>query len=261
MFNREIVDDVISKIIERENEDRKPKNLVEVKFDDGFKLVYFSDLAEIKEGDVVTVDGKMEDNIAVVTKVLSSFKKPKFDMKWITSKIDNDISGTYFKIDNDVVSLDTRLTVDKFMNIYAGIKYKKNDAVGEDNIELDLDNLEESELFEDDGVKERGRALYKNEYVPFISLKNGVGKAVVRGSNDDVWYEIDFRCKSGRITFLACDCPYFSECKHIYAFLLKLKDFCKKFYKKYQSENFVMCKKECFNYIMIYGKGKVVIEL
>ena len=135
MFNRKIFNEVIDKIEERENENRVPKNLVQVKFDDGLTLMYFSDLPEIKVGDVVTVDGKMENQIAVVTKVLSSFKKPKFDMKWIVSKIDNDITGVYFKIEDEVVSLDSNLTVDKFMNIYAGVKYKENLAVGEDNIE------------------------------------------------------------------------------------------------------------------------------
>lgn len=259
MFNREIFNEVIDKIEERENENRIPKNLVQVKFDDGLTLMYFSVLPEIKVGDVVTVDGKMENQIAVVIKVLSSFKKPKFDMKWIVSVIDNDIAGVYFKIENDVVSLNSNLTIDKFMNIYAGAKYKENTAIGEDDIELNLETLEESELFEDEFVKERGRLLYKNNAVQYIYLKDGVGKAVVRGNND--WYEIDFRCRKGRITYLACDCPYFGACKHLYAFLLKLRDFSKKFYKQYNEDSFVMCSKGCFNYIMLYGKGRVTIEL
>ena len=261
MFNRKIFNEVIDKIEERENENRVPKNLVQVKFDDGLTLMYFSDLPEIKVGDVVTVDGKMENQIAVVTKVLSSFKKPKFDMKWIVSKIDNDITGVYFKIEDEVVSLDSNLTVDKFMNIYAGVKYKENLAVGEDNIELNLEKLEESDLFEDELVKERGRLLYKANAVQYIWLKDGVGKAVVRSSNGDDWYEIDFRCRKGRITYIACDCPYFGECKHLYAFLLKLRDFSMKFFKQYQNDSFVMCNKGCFNYIMLYGKGRVTIEL
>lgn len=261
MFNKKIVEEVLENIEKKENENRIPKNLVEVRFEDGFTLSYFSDLPEIKVGDVVTVEGKMENQIAVVKKVLKSFKKPKFEMKWISGVIDTNIAGVYFKIEDDVVSLDTTLTVEKFLSIYAGVKYKENEAVGEDDIELNLEELEKSDLFDDELVKIRGQKLFKDGFVPFIYLKSGVGKAVVRSSNGDEWYEIDFRCKRGRITYIACDCPYFGNCKHLYAFLLKLRDFSKKFFEKYNNDSFVMCRKECFNYIMSYGKGRVTIEL
>lgn len=261
MFNKKIVEEVLENIEKKENENRIPKNLVEVRFEDGFTLSYFSDLPEIKVGDVVAVEGKMENQIAVVKKVLKSFKKPKFEMKWISGVIDTNIAGVYFKIEDDVVSLDTTLTVEKFLSIYAGVKYKENEAVGEDDIELNLEELEKSDLFDDELVKIRGQKLFKDGFVPFIYLKSGVGKAVVRSSNGDEWYEIDFRCKRGRITYIACDCPYFGNCKHLYAFLLKLRDFSKKFFEKYNNDSFVMCKKECFNYIMSYGKGRVTIEL
>ena len=261
MFNKKIVEEVLENIEKKENENRIPKNLVEVRFEDGFTLSYFSDLPEIKVGDVVTVEGKMENQIAVVKQVLKSFKKPKFEMKWISGVIDTNIAGVYFKIEDDVVSLDTTLTVEKFLSIYAGVKYKENEAVGEDDIELNLEELEKSDLFDDELVKIRGQKLFKDGFVPFIYLKSGVGKAVVRSSNGDEWYEIDFRCKRGRITYIACDCPYFGNCKHLYAFLLKLRDFSKKFFEKYNNDSFVMCKKECFNYIMSYGKGRVTIEL
>ena len=261
MFNKKIVEEVLENIEKKENENRIPKNLVEVRFEDGFTLSYFSDLPEIKVGDVVAVEGKMENQIAVVKKVLKSFKKPKFEMKWISGVIDTNIAGVYFKIEDDVVSLDTTLTVEKFLSIYAGVKYKENEAVGEDDIELNLEELEKSDLFDDELVKIRGQKLFKDGFVPYIYLKSGVGKAVVRSSNGDEWYEIDFRCKRGRITYIACDCPYFGNCKHLYAFLLKLRDFSKKFFEKYNNDSFVMCKKECFNYIMSYGKGRVTIEL
>lgn len=261
MLDRKIFEEVLDKVEKAEDENRVPKQLVKVRFEGGLTLTYFSDLSELGVGDVVSVDGEMEDQIAVVTEVLTSFKKPKYDMKWVASKIDNDMTGEYFRLEDDVVSLDCRLSVDKFMNIYAGSKYKENIAVGEDDIELDLAELEDSELFDDEGVKSRGRVLYKSNAVQFISLKDGVGKAVVRSASGDDWYEIDFRCKEGKITYLACDCPYFGQCKHLYAFLLKLKNFYKKFSKKYETENFVLCRKQCFNYMMSYAKGKVVITL
>ncbi len=261
MLDKKIINDFIELVEKTQDENRKPKNLVQVEFQDGLKLVYFSDLAEINVGDVVTVDGKMKGQVAEVTKVLSSFKKPKFDMQWITGVIDNDVTGKYFVSKEDVVSFETRLSAEKFMNIYAGTKYVANDPVGEDDIELDLNDLEKSELFEDQGVKERGYEMYKNGYVCFISLKNGTGKAIVRSSNAHDWYEVDYRYYNGKITYLACDCPYFEGCKHGYAVLLKLRELLKKICKEYGTQDFTVCKKGCFNYIMLYAKGKVEIEL
>lgn len=257
MIDRELLAKVLDATEKQENENRIPKNLVEVQFDSGVKLSYFSDLPEMKEGDLVRVEGKMEDDLAVVTRVLTSFKKPKFDMKWIAEKLNRDVSGRYFTLGGDVVSLQHTLTVQKFINLFVCRPYKENPAYGEDNLSLCLQNLEKSPLFENEIVKLKGYSLYKEERVPFIFLKNGVGKALVRGSQ---WYEIDFRYQNGTITYLACDCPYFGECKHLYAFLLKLRDFMQKFTKKHQTDSFVLCKKQCFNAILSSAQGDIQLD-
>lgn len=259
MIDRNVIAEVLEKIEKAEN--RVPKYLVEVRFEGGLTLSYFCDLEKIKVGDIVTVEGKMENQIAVVKNVLTSFKKPKFDMKWITSAVDTNISGSYFRIEDDIVSFDHTLTADKFLSIFGGVSYEKNEAIGEDCLELNLKELEDSDLFEDEYIKKRGRKLYKSGFVPYICLKDGVGKAIVRSSNCDEWYEIDFRCNKDVITYLACDCPYFGNCKHLYAFLLKFRNIRKKLSNKHNNDSFVMCKKECFSYIMAYGKGKIAVEL
>ena len=256
MIKREIIDEVIEKIEKQEN--RVAKRLVEIRFDNGMCLSYLSDIETIEVGDLVTVEGKLEDEVGVVKTVKKSFKTPKFDMRWVESILDRDVAGDYFKLGEDMVSTNSTLTAEKFITMYAGLKYKDNQAVGEDEIELDLADFEDNELFDNEIVKIKGKELFKANAVAFISLKDGIGKAIVRGGD---WYEIDFRCKAGRITYIACDCPYFGECKHEIAFLYKLRDFWKKFTKKTDSENFVMCRKECFNTILSSGKGKVSIDL
>ena len=256
MIKREIIDEVIEKIEKQEN--RVAKRLVEIRFDNGMCLSYLSDIETIDVGDLVTVEGKLEDEVGVVKTVKKSFKTPKFDMRWVESVLDRDVAGDYFKLGEDMVSTNSTLTAEKFITMYAGLKYKDNQAVGEDEIELDLADFEDNELFDNEIVKIKGKELFKANAVAFISLKDGIGKAIVRGGD---WYEIDFRCKAGRITYMACDCPYFGECKHEIAFLYKLRDFWKKFTEKRDSENFVMCRKECFNGILSLGKGKVSIDL
>ena len=258
MFKKKTVKEVLEQLEKEENENKVAKRLVEVEFDSGKPLSYFSDIEEIAVGDLVTVEGKLEDEIGVVKTVKKSFKKPKFEMKWIEKILDRDVTGNYFKIGDDVVSTDSALTAEKFITMFAELKYEENQAIGEDEIELNVETFEEDELFDNELVKLRGKELFKADRVPFISLQDGVGKAIVRGSD---WYEIDFRCKRGRITYIACDCPYFGECKHEVAFLYKLRDFWKKFVEKSNADNFVLCRKECFNAILSKGKGKVSIEL
>lgn len=242
----------------KENENRVAKRLVEIKFDNGMYLTYLSDTEKIEVGDLVTVEGKLEDAVGIVKTVKKSFKIPKFDIKWVESVLDRDITGNYFKLDADMVSLNSNLTAEKFITMFAGLRYKNNQAIGEDEVELDLANFEEDEMFDNEFVKIKGKELFKANAVMFISLQDGVGKAIVRGGE---WYEIDFRCKAGRITYIACDCPYFEECKHEIAFLYKLRDFLKKFAKQTNSENFIMCRKECFNTILSVGKGKLSMDL
>ena len=200
----------------------------------------------------------LEEKTAIVTAVLKSFKKPKFSMRWIEKIFPVDASGEYFKVEEDVVSLDHSLTAETFLTLIAGVKPQENPAFGEDDIALSLEELENCELFEDEMVKFRGKQLFMNGCVPFISLKDGIGKAIVRGGD---WYEIDFRCHRGKITFLACDCPVVGSCKHAYAVLLKLREFWKKFGKEAESDSFVLCKKECFHRIMLYAKGNVSMKL
>ncbi len=244
---------------ELEKEDtRVATRLVEIKFENGMCLSYLSDIETIEVGDLVTVEGKLEDAIGLVKTVKKSFKIPKFEMKWVERVLDRDISGDYFRLNEDMVSTNCVLTAEKFMTIYVGDKYKANQGIGEDEMELSLDDFEQNELFDNELVKLKGKELFKANAVPFISLRNGVGKAIVRGGE---WYEIDFRYSAGRITYMACDCPYFGECKHEIAFLYKLRELLKKLSEKIDTQNFVMCRKECLNAMLSYGKGKVSIEL
>ena len=261
MFKRKVIEEILDKIEKKENEGRVPKALVQVSFCDGFTLLYFSDLPEIEVGDVVTVEGKMENQLALVTDVLHAFKKPKFEMQWIASRLDRDLSGTYVSLEKNVMSKQLTFTIDKFLGLYAGVKPQENTPYGEDFLSLDLNEIENSNFFSDELVKIRGQALYNDGSVQYVYLKNVEGKAAVRSADKDAWYEIDFRYKNGKITYLACDCPYFGGCKHLYAFLLKFRNLQKWFSQREMTGDFVTCTKECFHYVLSHAKGKITMEL
>ena len=254
MVKKEIVD-VINM---QEKEDRKAKCLVEVRFDNGMCLSYLTDIESIEVGDLVTVEGKFAEEIGVIKTVKKAFNLPKFEMKWVESVLDRDLTGDYFKLDEEVISFNGALTSEKFITMFAGLKYKENQAIGDDEIQLNLANFEKDELFENELIKMKGYELFKGNAVTFISLLGGVGKAIVHGGE---WYEIDFRYKSGCMTYSACDCPYFGDCKHEVALLYKLREIFAKLKEIGNYENFVLCRKECFNRMLSRGKGRVVMEL
>lgn len=258
MLNREILNELLDKYDERVDEKRVPISLVKVAFADGRALSYLCDIENIKQGDVVTVEGKLEDETGVVEKVLTAFRVPRYEMRWVESVVDRDVSGNYFRVENDMISFNSALTVDKFVALCMRQKYKNDTAYGDNNVEIDVFDAQNCELFDREVIKERGREIYKDDGVEFISLQNGVGKAIVFGND---WYELDFRYENGKITYLVCECPYFDACKHEYAFLLKFKEVLEKIKERTNTENFVVINSDCFNNIMRFAKGEVSIGL
>ncbi len=258
MLNREILNELLDKYDERVDKNRVPTSLVKVNFAGDHSLCYLCDIDAIKKGDVVTVEGKLEDVTGVVENVLTSFKIPKFEMRWIESIVDNDISGKYFRLENDMISFNSALTVEKFVALYMRKKYKENTAYGENNVEISVCDAQNCELFDREVIKERGREIYKDDGVEFIWLQNGVGKVIVYGND---YYELDFRYENGKITYLVCECPYFDACKHEYAFLLKFKEILEKIKERTDTENFVVVNNDCFNFIMCCAKGEVSMGL
>ena len=239
-------------------DERVPTSLVEVAFENGMHLSYFCDFPQIKVGDMVMVEGKLENSVGEVKKILTSFKKPKFITFWIKKIITIEISGEFIKFGDYFLSFTHDLTAEKFITLYSRIKYEDNEVYGRGDEAIDLPSLQASEAFSDE-VKERGKRIFTSENVPFIWVKDGVAKAVVRGGN---WYEVDFSVEGDTVTKIACDCPYFGNCKHEYAVLLAYKDFLKKIKKQYpEAKDFVICRKQCLTYIMNYSRGKVTFSL
>ncbi|MBE6703000.1 MAG: hypothetical protein E7585_06290 [Ruminococcaceae bacterium] len=239
-------------------EERVAKRLVEIQFDShDSKLSYLCKIENIEVGDLVTVDGKLEDQIGTVTKVLKAFKTPKFEMKWVTAVLNRDLTGEYRKIGDDIVSLGGTLTSEKFCTMYIGERYKGNEGIGEADLDIDLATFEESGFIDDELVMLKGKDYYKHDRVAYISLQNGMGKAYVIGSE---WYEIDFKYEDGKVTYIACECPYFGNCKHIVAVLFKLREMLKKIRKIDCGANFTACRKECFNHLLTAAKGRIVLD-
>lgn len=252
MNNKEII-----KLLEKE-EERKIKRLVEISFKGSeYGLSYLCDDENIAVGDLVYVDGKLEEQVGVVEKVLKTFKVPKFDMHWVTKVLDRDIAGTYNTLQKDFISFDSSLTAEKFCTMFINEKYNPDQVYGDENVNISLSDFDKSDLVSDQLTLLKGKEIYKSERILFISLKDGIGKAYVAGSK---LYELDFKVQNGMLKFIACECPYFDNCKHEIALLFRLKELIKEKIVKENDFNFVLCKKSCFFNLATYGKGKIIIE-
>lgn len=237
--------------------ERIVKRLVEVHFyGRGMGLSYLCEDEGVKVGDLVTVEGKLEGLIGKVKRVLKSFKIPKFEMKWINKILDCDATGDYFKLEDDIISFNSALTSEKFYSMYVEQAYNSVEGLGEADMDINLENFEASDFVESELVMLKGKALYQDGCIAFISLKDGIGKAYALGSQ---WYEIDFKYAKGKITYIACECPYFGNCKHEVALLFKLREIFKKLKGYEESENFVLCRQECFYSILSNATGKIIV--
>ena len=243
----------------KKEEEKVPKRLVQIGFAcSELTFSYLSDIEDIQAGDLVMVQGALQGEIGVVKKVKKHFKIPKMEMQWVERVVDREISGAYFRLGEDIVSFDCVLTAEKFMTLCIGKSYKQNNSVGEEEMQLDLEEFEKADAFQNELVKIRGKQLYLDNAVKFISLQNGEGKAFVCGGD---WYEVDFRYNGEKITYLACDCPCFEDCKHEVALLHKLREILKKLCQYTNNENFVICQHICFSKMTVYGKGAVNLTL
>ena len=83
------------------------KSVVQVFFPSrGMNLAYFNDSFDLKVGDLVYVDGKLEGLRGQVTEVNYSFKIIPSDYKKVIAVIDTNVTGNLFRADSYLVSFD-----------------------------------------------------------------------------------------------------------------------------------------------------------
>lgn len=72
------------------------KSLVQVRFPGkGMALTYFNDLFDLKVGDLVYVDGKLEGQLGCITDISYNFKIKISDYKKVIAVVDTTVHCTY----------------------------------------------------------------------------------------------------------------------------------------------------------------------
>lgn len=198
--------------------------VVRVRFDGVTKeLDYYNDRFDLRVGDLVFVDGKLEGVRGCVTAVSRDFRIRKEDYKRVVGVADTDVRGRLCTAGSFLITFDkSTLNYEKVRswvmptakNDKYYVNYGGSGAVMDDIAGLGIDRQS----------AERGAQYFREKRVRFLSLDGDRCRAIVEGTEH---YEVELRYADGRVWAPACDCPCFGPCKHEAAAVLQLGELLK----------------------------------
>lgn len=198
------------------------KSLVQIRFPGkGMALTYYNDQFDLKSGDQVYVDGKMEGLLGQVMEVNYNFKIKISDYKKVIAVVDTDVSGAFYMAGSHFVTFDpSALPLDKIKLWFKAPEKEDEEIISSsDDSSFPLSNLNGMNI--SGTIAERGHAYYLENRVSYLCLDGTKGFAIVEGSTS---YFIEFNYQNGEISHLICDCPCACTCKHEFAAMLQLRE-------------------------------------
>ena len=210
------------------------KSLAQVYFPERNQtLTYFNDQFDLKRGDFVFVDGKLEGIRGIIREVNKNFKIKVADYKKVISVADTNVSGQMHMAGSHFVSFDPAvLSYEKIRSWFLPpVKAEDEYESGNDDTAFTLDKLDDMKVSQ--AIFERGRDYYIEDRVVYLGVDAGHGRAIVEGEHA---YEVEFDYTDGEIRNLICSCPCGYTCKHEVAAMLQLKDTLEKIEKNYADQ-------------------------
>ena len=223
------------------------KSVVQVKFPSkGMMLAYYNDMFDLKCGDLVYVDGKLEGQLGRVMEVNYNFKIKISDYKRVIAVGDNTVHGRFYMAGSHFVTFDRESLPSSKVVRWFKAPLKDDDEIicGSDDTAFRLDDL--SGMKVSSVIAERGHEYYVENKVRYISIDGTKGYAIVEGSDA---YEVEFEYRNGEIRGLICSCFCSYNCKHEFATMLQLKETLELISKHYEDEY------ECTGYFAAISKG------
>ena len=199
----------------------------------GTGWAYYNDSFDLKVGDFVYVEGKLEGYRGQVTEVNYSFKIKLSDYKKVIAVIDTDVKGDFYLAGSHVVSFDRNAI--PFSKVLTWLKAPENAeeyvSGNDDTNRFSLDDLSKMKISHD--AADRGHDYYIENRVGFVEIDGTRGHAIVEGSEN---YEIEFDYIDGEISNLKCSCFCSGACKHEFAAMLQLKESLELITENYEDE-------------------------
>ncbi len=210
------------------------KSLVQVRFPGrGMALTYYNDQFNLKPGDRVYVDGKLEGLLGRVTEINYNFKIKVSDFKKVIAVVDTDVSGEFHMAGSHFVTFDSAsLPVEK-VKLWFKAPEKEDEEVisSSDDSSFLLSDLKGMNI--SSAIAQRGHEYYLENRVSYLCLDGTKGFAVVEGSEA---YFVEFQYCNGEISHLICDCPCACTCKHEFAAMLQLRETLERIEMHYSAE-------------------------
>lgn len=216
----------------KEQEFAPVKSLVQVEFDGSRRqLTYYNDRFDLKPGDIVYVDGKMEGRRGRVISLSKTFKIKLSDYKRVISVAQRRVKGRLYFAGSHLVSFDRNVLPYKKVVTWlkAPISEGEEYASSSGGETFPLDDLEQMKVSPQ--VAERGFHYYSGNRVCFLELDGRKGRAIVEGTKP---YELEFTYEDGQIGDLTCECFCTYICKHELAAMLQLQETLKLIEEQYE---------------------------
>lgn len=196
-------------------------------------LSYYNDAFDLKRGDIVFVEGKLESLRGRVVDVAYNFKIKLSDYKRVISVADTNVQGEFFFAGSHFVTFDrSTLPYEKVITWFkAPAKEDEMFVSGNDESGFLLRDLGAMSISR--ATADRGHDYYTDNRVRYISLDNTHVRAIVEGTRP---YELECDYVNGEIRNLVCDWFCSEPCKHEFAAMLQLRETLELIEKNYPAQ-------------------------
>ena len=233
-FNAEDKEKVYTQFLPEQEKASPRKSIVEVYFASrGRSWSYYNDSFDLRKGDIVFVEGKLEGKRGVVVDVNYNFKIKLSDYKRVIAAADTEVRGEVFLGGSHLIAFNSDvIPYEKIVPWFKAPVNPEDDIVrGMDDSFFLLDELENQNI--PHKIFSGGYEYYYDNKVVYIELDGENGRAIVEGSE---FYEVEFKYKNGEISGLVCNCYCSYTCKHDVAVMLQLKDMLMNIEKNYSEK-------------------------
>jgi hypothetical protein len=194
---------------------------------------YYNDSFDLKVGDFVYVEGKLEGYRGQVTEVNYSFKIKLSDYKKVIAVVDTNVKGDFYLAGSHIVSFNKSALPFSKIRTWFKAPEDTEDYVSsnDDDFKFPLDELSSMNI--SNKTADLGHDYYFENKVVYLELDKNQGRAIVEGSEN---YEIEFEYNDREISNLKCSCFCSGACKHQFAVMLQLRETLDIIAENYQDE-------------------------
>ncbi len=245
-------------------EETMVRSLVRVYFPEKeMTFSYYNDEFDLRCGDIVYVEGKLEGMRGRVVDVAYNFKIRLSDYKRIISVADTTVTGNFYMGGSHFLCFDADgISAEKVRNWFKPPVDAEEYVVGTNGFSFSLSQMLEELSFEQKAL-EKGKEIFLSNQVVYLALDGGKGYAIVE---TDEAHEVEFEYRDDRVCNLVCDCFTIGTCQHELGALFQLRELLDVIFQRYReayekSGYFAALSKKEFFTFTVDGKSSGSIRI